>query len=207
MVNLQKTIAITGVMGSGKSTLAEGLAAALGVPHYPELYKENPYIAQLYSGVPNVAFDCQRRSIELAGDNLRRSDACPGVLEVTPQMVWHVYSKLLNNQGLISDDQMAKLGGLAVLESMATRPIIYISLWTSPTELFKRIRARRRLMEAKVTLNYVTELATYYSGFTGCLRVAVQSTDSKVLTIFTDGMTADQVLDFAINSLLGMGYV
>lgn len=191
-------------MGSGKSTLAEGLADTFGMPWYPERYRENPWIAELYRGDRGAAFDCQFTSIKLAGANLRDSDVNPGVVEVTPSMVVATYTEALRRQGWLTDGQVGSLVYEAYQQNLATsRHVVNVHLLASPDALWKRIKARNRLMESTITYDYLETLWSCFNAF-----ASSKNTDRAThYVIDTTMLSADAVLDYTMNLLMGHGHL
>ncbi len=158
-------IAIDGPIGVGKTSLAERLAERLEANSVFEEWKQNPFLQPFYDGKPGAAFQVElfyllsryRQQQELVQRKLfAEHSLCDYVFEKSKLFA---YLNLEDNELLIYE----KLYGL--LAEGVPRPDLVIYL-QAPTELLmKRIRARKRPEELRLSEEYLTEVNRAYNHY------------------------------------------
>ena len=158
-------VAVEGPIGVGKTSLAERLAERLDATCLFEEWKQNPFLQPFYDGKPGAAFQVElfyllsryRQQQELLQRKLfAQHTLCDYVFEKSKLFA---YLNLEDSELLIYE----KL--YTLLSESVPRPDLVIYL-QAPTEvLMKRIRARARPEEARLSEEYMAEVNRAYNHY------------------------------------------
>jgi deoxyguanosine kinase len=158
-------VAVEGPIGVGKTSLAERLAERLDATSLFEEWKQNPFLQPFYDGKPGAAFQVElfyvlsryRQQQELLQRKLfSQHTLCDYVFEKSKLFA---YLNLEDNELLIYE----KL--YTLLSESVPRPDLVIYL-QAPTEvLIRRIRARKRAEEARLSEEYLAEVNRAYNHY------------------------------------------
>jgi deoxyadenosine/deoxycytidine kinase len=158
-------IAIEGPIGVGKSSLAERLAERLDATTVLEEWGQNPFLKAFYDGTAGAAFQVElfyllsryRQQQELLQRNLfQHATVSDYVFEKSRLFA---YLNLDDSELLIFE----KLWTLLV-ESVP-RPDLVIYLQAPSEVLLRRIRGRGQAEEAKLSQEYLAEVARAYNHY------------------------------------------
>lgn len=158
-------IAVEGPIGVGKTSLAERLAERLEASSVFEEWKQNPFLQAFYDGKPGAAFQVElfyllsryRQQQELLQRKLFAEHSVADYVFERSKLF--AYLNLEDGELLIYE----KLFGL--LSEGVARPDLVIYL-QAPTEvLLRRIHARKRPEEARLSEEYLAEVNRAYNHF------------------------------------------
>lgn len=158
-------LAIEGPIGVGKTSLAERLAERLEAATVFEEWKQNPFLQPFYDGKPGAAFQVElfyalsryRQQQELLQRKLFAQHTLSDYVFEKSKLF--AYLNLEDSELLIYE----KLYSL--LAEGVPRPDLVIYL-QAPTELLmKRIRARKRAEEARLSEEYLAEVNRAYNHY------------------------------------------
>jgi len=158
-------IAVEGPIGVGKSPVVERLAERMEAATVLEEWGQNPFLKAFYEGAPGSAFQVElffllsryRQQQELRQRSLfDRATLCDYVFEKSRL---YAYLNLDDSELLIFE----KLYALLAEGVRAPDLVVYLQ---APTEvLLKRIRARGRPEEARMSEDYLGELNRAYNHY------------------------------------------
>lgn len=158
-------LAIEGPIGVGKTSLAERLAERLEATTVFEEWKQNPFLQPFYDGKPGAAFQVElfyalsryRQQQELLQRKLFSQHTLSDYVFEKSKLF--AYLNLEDSELLIYE----KLYSL--LAEGVPRPDLVIYL-QAPTELLmKRIHARKRAEEARLSEEYLAEVNRAYNHY------------------------------------------
>ena len=146
---------IRGVMGSGKSTFATALSQATGIPARLEPLADYKSLEKAYADPARYREQAQWEIFERLLDHERQT----GLVDTTLEDNVFVFSK--HYFGLSALQERMEARYLRALdEGEITRPQLTIFLEPEPEIIHTRIRLRRRLMEARVTLADIQHMSS-----------------------------------------------
>lgn len=174
-------IAVEGVIGVGKTAAVERLAERLDATRVMEEWATNPFLKAFYEGAPGAAFQAElfflltryRQQQELMQRNLfSQVTLCDYLFEKGKLFA---YLNLEDSELLIYE----KL--FSLLAESVVRPDLVVYL-QAPTEvLIKRIRARGRPEETRLSEDYLAEVNRaynyYFFHYTQTPLLVVNTTD------------------------------
>jgi deoxyadenosine/deoxycytidine kinase len=195
-------IAIEGPIGVGKSTLAERLAERLDATIVLEDWGQNPFLKAFYDGTPGAAFQVElfyllsryRQQQELLQRNLFQAATVADYVFEKSRLF--AYLNLDDSELMIFE----KLWALLV--EAVPRPDLVIYL-QAPTELLlRRIRGRGQAEEAKLSEEYLAEVARAYNHY------FFHYTQTPLLVVNTEGVDfarRPEDVDDLVKQIRGMG--
>jgi deoxyadenosine/deoxycytidine kinase len=158
-------IAIEGPIGVGKTSLAERLAERFEATTVFEEWKQNPFLQPFYDGKPGASFQVElfyllsryRQQQELLQRSLFQQHTIADYVFEKSKLF--AYLNLEDNELLIYE----KLYGLLCEGIPKPDLVIYLQ---APTEvLMKRISARKRPEEARLSEEYLAEVNRAYNHY------------------------------------------
>jgi deoxyadenosine/deoxycytidine kinase len=160
-------IAVAGNIAAGKTGLVSRLAEDLGAQALTEDVAANPYFDRYYREPERWAFHSQ---VAFVADSLRRHVvALRGGAAVQDRTIYEtidVFSRLLWQEGHLSDDQMETLTTFReCAQGLPRQPTLLIHLHAPVPELLRRIALRSRESEQAIDTTYLTRLADLYDEF------------------------------------------
>jgi deoxyadenosine/deoxycytidine kinase len=161
------SVGILGIIGAGKSFFAEALAKCLDVPLFPEPLEENYLLKLFYENMLKYSFEMQ---VLLLVRRLNIYRKCNIGLEggVCDRTIFEdsIFAQVLNNDGLMRDDQLKVYLELYTSMMNDVKPLNFmIYLRVSPEEALKRIKTRGRESEKGITIDYMKKLYNEYERF------------------------------------------
>jgi deoxyguanosine kinase len=158
-------IAVEGVIGAGKTIVAEALAEKLDGTTVLEEWAKNPFLKTFYESAPGAAFQAElffllsryRQQQELRQRSLfSRHTIADYVFEKSKLFA---YLNLEDSELLIYE----KL--YALLADSVSRPDLVVYLQAPTDVLMKRIRARARPEETRLSDDYLAEVNRAYNHY------------------------------------------
>ena len=158
-------IAIEGVIGVGKTAVVQGLAERLDATTVLEEWAQNPFLKGFYEAAPGAAFQAElffllsryRQQQEMVQRKLFQEATLSDY--VFPRSKLFAYLNLEDSELLIYE----KL--FSLLSESVPRPDLVVYL-QAPTEvLLKRIRARGRPEETRLSEDYLAEVNRAYNHY------------------------------------------
>ena len=158
-------IAVEGVIGVGKTAVVERLAERLDATTVLEEWSQNPFLKAFYEGAPGASFQAElffllsryRQQQELTQRNLFQAYTVSDYVFEKSRL--YSYLNLEDSELLIYE----KL--YALLTESVPRPDLVVYL-QAPTEvLLKRIRARGRPEESRLSEEYLAEVNRAYNHY------------------------------------------
>ncbi len=153
-------ISIAGNIGVGKTTLATGLAERLNAKFITEKYDENPYLADVYAGHTELAFDSELFFLSSSASQLRKNQLKPAKRYVSD----YVFDKALiyaSNWLNETDLQAYRKHYDSVFDGVAD-PMLVIYLHDSIEGCIERIHLRNRPYEQRIERSFLEHLARGY---------------------------------------------
>ena len=156
-------IAVEGPIGVGKTAVMERLAERLDATKVIEDWSQNPFLRSFYDGKAGAAFQVElffllsryRQQQELVQRNLFKQFTISDYVFEKSKIF--AYLNLEDSELLIHE----KLFGL--LAESAPRPDLVVYLQASTDVLMKRIRARGRPEEGRLSEEYLAEVNRAYN--------------------------------------------
>jgi deoxyguanosine kinase len=175
----EKLIVVCGCIGAGKTTAVEVLSSALGYVGQYENYADNPFLERFYQDPRRWALPSQLYFLIEALARRPEADGGGVIQELNPTLVLEVMSGELRARGLLREEELDILRGVASVGEPVARPDLYLYLDAEPNVLRERIMARGRRMERHIEHDYLAALRARYRSTLADLRV-------PVLTVATD---------------------
>lgn len=161
-------IAITGNIGAGKTTLAGLLGKHYAWEILYESVDGNPYLADFYGDMERWAFNLQMyflksrfgQVLEIQETNKKY------VQDRTIYEDAYIFAKNLNDSQLMTDvDYQTYKDFFDMMMSLVQPPDLMIYLKGDINKLLQQINKRGRDFESKISIEYLTNLNTYYENF------------------------------------------
>lgn len=195
-------IAVEGPIGVGKTAVMERLAERLDATKVIEDWSQNPFLRSFYDGKAGAAFQVElffllsryRQQQELVQRNLFKQFTISDYVFEKSKIF--AYLNLEDSELLIHE----KLFGL--LAESAPRPDLVVYLQASTDVLMKRIRARGRPEEGRLSEEYLAEVNRaynyYFFHYAATPLLVVNSSD-------VDFVQSAEDLDDLIKQIRAMG--
>lgn len=195
-------IAVEGPIGVGKTSVTERLAERLDATRVIEDWSQNPFLKSFYDGKAGAAFQVElffllsryRQQQELVQRNLFKQFTISDYVFEKSKIF--AYLNLEDSELLIHE----KLYNL--LAETAPKPDLIVYLQASTDVLMKRIRARGRPEEVRLSEEYLAEVNRaynyYFFHYAATPLLVVNSSDVDFVTSTTD-------LDDLIKQIRSMG--
>jgi deoxyadenosine/deoxycytidine kinase len=158
-------VAIEGPIGVGKTSLAERLAERLEATTVLEEWKQNPFLQPFYDGKPGAAF--QVELFYLLSRYRQQQELLQRKLFARHAIVDYVFekSKLFAYLNLEDSELLIYEKLYSLLVEAIPKPDLVIYL-QAPTELLlRRIQARKRPEEARLSEDYLAEVNRAYNHY------------------------------------------
>jgi deoxyadenosine/deoxycytidine kinase len=158
-------LAIEGPIGVGKTSLAERLAERLEAATVFEEWKQNPFLQPFYDGKPGAAFQVEQ--FYVLSRYRQQQELLQRKLFAQHTLSDYVFekSKLFAFLNLEDSELLIYEKLYSLLAESVPRPDLVIYL-QAPTELLmKRIRARKRAEEARLSEEYLAEVNRAYNHY------------------------------------------
>jgi deoxyadenosine/deoxycytidine kinase len=158
-------VLVAGNIGVGKTSLAERLGARLGWTTGFESVADNPYLADFYTDMRQWSFHLQvfflghRAQQHLALANAPQS-------AIGDRSIYedaHIFARVLRHLGNFNErDYEAYRTVYDLIAATLPRPDLLIYLTAPVPVLHQRIQRRARPIEAGITADYLSLLASFY---------------------------------------------
>jgi len=168
VTNMKKFIAVAGNVGAGKSSLTRLLSEYLCWEPFFEAVNDNPYLADFYKDMQRWSFHSQIFFLSRRLSHHRQIVERPGTV-IQDRSVYEdaeVFAANLRRQGLMSERDYRSYRELyeAVI-AVLPPPDLVIYLRASIPTLKRRIAARGRDFEQKISEEYLAQLNDLYEGW------------------------------------------
>jgi deoxyguanosine kinase len=194
MHNMQKYIAIEGVIGIGKTTLARLLQERFQSSVLLEVFEENPFLADFYSDRERYAF--QTQIFFLLSRYHQQHKAIPKALRKGILISDYTFAKdelfaWLN----LKDDELAMYGRVhAALSEKIPKPDLIVYLRAEHEVVMRRIALRDRPYERDMDPDYIRRLAEAYEAWLSNLsEINVLAIDVSDLDFLAQRADLEQV--------------
>ena len=200
-------IAIEGPIGVGKTSLSKLMAKKLGARLVLEEFDDNPFLPDFYIDPERYAFQTQLFFLlqrYRQQHDLRQVDMFQNLVLTDYMFVKdRLFASLnLNEKEMQLYDTLANL-----LEKNIIKPDLVIYLQGSTNSLMRKISARGREMETKITYEYIDALSQVYTEY------FFRYQDTPLVIINTDNIDfvdkekdLDEIIKFIRKPVIGTKY-
>jgi deoxyadenosine/deoxycytidine kinase len=196
-------ILVAGNIGAGKTSLAERLGERLGWHTAYESVDDNPYLHDFYADMRAWSFHLQvfflgHRAAQHAGLSALPQSA---IIDRSIYEDAHIFARALHTLGNMTDrDYRAYRSLYTLVVAKLPRPDLLIYIDANVATLRARISKRARDMEAGISDDYLSLLASYYhdwiNDFDACPVLTVPGNDLDFVCYPEHlDIIADRVLD------------
>jgi deoxyadenosine/deoxycytidine kinase len=168
-------IAIAGTIGAGKSTLTAFLQSRFGIQPFYEPNDANPYLPDFYADMARWAFHSQMyflaAKLRVHLDLARQLDAHPDRTFAQDRTIYEdaeIFARSLHERGFMNGrDLETYMRMYLAIRDTVPRPDLLIYLRCSLRGLRRRIRARGRPEEQRLSHGYLSGLSRAYEDWYG----------------------------------------
>jgi deoxyadenosine/deoxycytidine kinase len=158
-------IVIAGNIGSGKTTLTDKLCKEFGWKSHFESVDDNPYLSDFYQDMNRWSFALQVYFLSHRF-NVHREILQSHVDSVQDRSIYedaHIFARALYEQKKMDErDYKNYLNLFKIMMKDLATPTLVVYLQRSVPKLVERIKLRGRDYEKSISVEYLTQLNTYY---------------------------------------------
>eukprot|EP01080_Neovahlkampfia_damariscottae_P000130 gene130-4376_t len=184
-------VVIDGLIGSGKSSVLKLLNAKYGYVVEQQRVSDWTLLKPFYENPKKYAEDLQYQVLDsyhkIWSKYQDNSNKKIVLLEAFSLSSFEVFAKMLEDDGVISEEQSSKIENFAKEnQKKKLYPNIFFYLDCKPQECMERIKIRGRPGEENIKLQYMERLSLYYNNF-------IKKYDDEMNIIRLDNNVQNQV--------------
>jgi deoxyadenosine/deoxycytidine kinase len=182
---VQHLLAVVGNIATGKSTLVQGLARELHAPVEAERWFDNPFLLAAQRDPERYALAAETWFVTEAAAAQARLEALEGgILERPVQEHLDVFVEYRARRGQLAGSDVSALRHIGDgLRRALREPDLIVHLHAPPAELHRRVVARGRDVEQRLTPDALTSLDERYADFIAALDVPIMHLDTTEIDI------------------------
>jgi len=159
--NRPQLISVAGMIGVGKTTLVDGLAKNLSAKGIFEEYDKNPYLAQVYAGRKDLAFDSELYFLSSGVRQLSREALLPGRVYLSD----YIFDKtLMYARSWLETTVLRKYETIyAEQKQNVASPVLVIYIYDTVEHCLERIHRRNRRYEQGIEPGFLKQQQNWYN--------------------------------------------